>query len=249
MNSPGQRAGAGQPGELDDRPGRPPDPDQRHGLGTGRRQRAGRPRRRGAGAADPRPGDHRPAGQVRGLPHPRARGGVPEPGAAARDDRGYRREQDVVTLFSCVGHIQISAHGERTAQAIVDTMCHYLVGSGRLRRHGECVLVIPPENAETFVREGWTQGRHRRGRLPGHHPHGGGGQARRRIAERRDHGPARRRRHGRGRDDDGRHRGQPRPGPRRDRRRSGRRVHLRPAPVRRRFRRAGGHAGAPIRRR
>ncbi len=69
--------------------------------------------------------------------------------------QGFAPEQDVVTLFSVVGHIQISAHGERTPEATVDTICHYLVGSGRLRRHGECVLVVPPENAELFVRAGW----------------------------------------------------------------------------------------------
>jgi len=70
---------------------------------------------------------------------------------------GFRPEQDVVTLFGCVGHIQISAHAESTAQATVDTICHYLVGSGRLRTSGECVLVVPPENAAVFVRDGWTK--------------------------------------------------------------------------------------------
>jgi hypothetical protein len=70
---------------------------------------------------------------------------------------GFAPEQDVVTLFGCVGHIQISAHAERTAAATVDTICHYLVGSGRLRTRGECVILIPPENAAVFVRDGWTK--------------------------------------------------------------------------------------------
>jgi len=70
---------------------------------------------------------------------------------------GFAPEQNVVTLFSVVGHIQISAHAERTAAEIADTMAYYLVGSGRLRKHGECVLVIPPENAEIFVRDGWSK--------------------------------------------------------------------------------------------
>ena len=70
---------------------------------------------------------------------------------------GFAPEQDVVTLFSVVGHLQISAHAERTAEEIVDTIAYYLVGSGRLRKGGECVLVIPPENAEIFVRDGWTK--------------------------------------------------------------------------------------------
>jgi len=70
---------------------------------------------------------------------------------------GFAPEQNVITLFSVVGHLQISAHAERTAEAIVDTIAYYLVGSGRLRKGGECVLVIPPENAEIFVRDGWSK--------------------------------------------------------------------------------------------
>jgi hypothetical protein len=68
---------------------------------------------------------------------------------------GYAPEQDVVSLFSVVGHLQISAHAESTAREIIDTICFYLVGSGRLTRAGDFVLVIPPENAEKFVRDGF----------------------------------------------------------------------------------------------
>jgi hypothetical protein len=72
-------------------------------------------------------------------------------------DRGYAASDSVVTVFATVGHIQISAHSEPTAQAIVDTLCHYLVGTGRLGRTGFCVVVVPPENAEIFVRDGWSK--------------------------------------------------------------------------------------------
>jgi hypothetical protein len=68
---------------------------------------------------------------------------------------GYAPEQSVVSLFSVGGHLQISAHAERTPGEIIDTICYYLVGSGRLTQRGDCVLVIPPENAEKFVRDGW----------------------------------------------------------------------------------------------
>jgi hypothetical protein len=70
---------------------------------------------------------------------------------------GFSPEQNAVSLFSVVGHIQISAHAESTASEIIDTICFYLVGSGRLTRAGDCVLVIPPENAERFVRDGFSK--------------------------------------------------------------------------------------------
>jgi hypothetical protein len=70
---------------------------------------------------------------------------------------GLAPEQNAVSLFSVVGHLQISAHAESTAREIIDTICFYLVGSGRLTRAGDCVLVIPPENAEKFVRDGFSK--------------------------------------------------------------------------------------------
>jgi hypothetical protein len=70
---------------------------------------------------------------------------------------GFAPEQNVISVFSVVGHLQISAHAERTAGEIIDTICYYLVGSGRLKRVGDCVLVIPPENAEKFVRDGFSK--------------------------------------------------------------------------------------------
>lgn len=70
---------------------------------------------------------------------------------------GFAPERNVVTVFSVVSHVQISAHAERTAGEIIDTICYYLGNSGRLARTGDCVLVIPPENAEKFVRDGFSK--------------------------------------------------------------------------------------------
>jgi hypothetical protein len=71
---------------------------------------------------------------------------------------GYAPEQSVVTAFGTLGHAQYSVHHEATAQEIVDTLSHYLVHSGRLTRRGGCIaVVIPPENAEIFVRDGWSK--------------------------------------------------------------------------------------------
>jgi hypothetical protein len=70
---------------------------------------------------------------------------------------GFEPGQDVVTLFATAGHVQISAHAEPTADAIAETLSHYLVGSGRLTQRGFCLLAIPPEVARILVRDGWSK--------------------------------------------------------------------------------------------
>ncbi len=72
-------------------------------------------------------------------------------------ERGFAPGDDVVTVFATSGHLQISVHAEPTAEDITKTLCHYLVGTGRLARWGWCVLLIPPENADIFVRDGWSK--------------------------------------------------------------------------------------------
>ena len=71
-------------------------------------------------------------------------------------ERGFAPEQSVVTVFPTSGHIQISAHEDHSAEAIVNTIAHYLVGAGKLAK-SFCVLALPPECAEHFVRDGWTK--------------------------------------------------------------------------------------------
>lgn len=70
-------------------------------------------------------------------------------------ERGHAAGDNVVTVFATNGHLQLSIHHEPTAEAIVDTICHNLVG--RYNRAGFLVLVVPPENAEIFVRDGWSK--------------------------------------------------------------------------------------------
>jgi hypothetical protein len=72
-------------------------------------------------------------------------------------DRGFRADQSVVTVFATAGHIQMSVHSEHTGDEVVATLCHYLVGTGRLSRGGYCVIVLPPETAAIFVRDGWSK--------------------------------------------------------------------------------------------
>lgn len=75
---------------------------------------------------------------------------------------GHDPTDDVVTVLATAGHLQMSIHGESDAQQVLDTICHHLVGAGRLTRSGWILLVIPPENAEVFVRDGWDKSRIRR---------------------------------------------------------------------------------------
>ena len=74
-------------------------------------------------------------------------------------ERGYPREQSAVSVFGTWGHVQISAHEEHSAEAIVDTIAHYLVGSGKFTAAPKdfCVVVIPPENAAYIARDGWSK--------------------------------------------------------------------------------------------
>ncbi len=72
-------------------------------------------------------------------------------------ERGFSADQSVVTVFATAGHLQLSIHHEPTARDVVATLCHYIVGGGRFNRGGFCTLVIPPETADIFVRDGWTK--------------------------------------------------------------------------------------------
>ncbi len=73
-------------------------------------------------------------------------------------ENGFEPDDDVVTVFASVGHTQYGVHGESSAQEVADSLAHYLGSSGRLGRWGQfCVLVIPPENADLFVRDGWSK--------------------------------------------------------------------------------------------
>ncbi|HVM65101.1 MAG TPA: hypothetical protein VMU14_09595 [Acidimicrobiales bacterium] len=72
-------------------------------------------------------------------------------------ERGFAPDQSVVTVFGTGGHVQWSVHHEATAEEVIGTLAHYMVHSGQLRRAGFCVVVLPPETAEVFVRDGWAK--------------------------------------------------------------------------------------------
>ncbi len=69
---------------------------------------------------------------------------------------GFEPGESVVTVFPTSGHIQISTHENHGAEAIVDTIAHYLVAGGKLAK-SFVVVLLPPECVEHFVRDGWSK--------------------------------------------------------------------------------------------
>jgi hypothetical protein len=71
--------------------------------------------------------------------------------------RGFARDDSVVTVFSLIGHIMLSNHFEKTPEEWLDTLAHYLIGAGRLADCGFGILMLPPEAAAMFVAAGWSK--------------------------------------------------------------------------------------------
>src|SRR3954466_2658528 len=69
---------------------------------------------------------------------------------------GYERSDNVVSAFGAASSIPISAHENHGADAIADTIAHYLVHSGKLT-NSYCVIVLPPECARYLVSDGWSK--------------------------------------------------------------------------------------------
>ncbi len=71
--------------------------------------------------------------------------------------RGFDRQASVVTAFTVGNHIMLSNHFEKTPDEWIETLAHYLVGTGRLADDGFGVLMIPPEAAAMFVAADWSK--------------------------------------------------------------------------------------------
>jgi hypothetical protein len=69
---------------------------------------------------------------------------------------GFDATQSVVTVFSTGGHHLFSVHAAPTAEAIVVSLATDLVATGRFLQHW-CLIVLPPESAELFERDGWSK--------------------------------------------------------------------------------------------
>jgi hypothetical protein len=76
-------------------------------------------------------------------------------------ERGFRRDQNVVTVFSAGTGLQVSVHAEQSAEEIADTLAHQLAHLGRHTGHGWMVVVLTPEAARILVLDGWSKARFR----------------------------------------------------------------------------------------
>jgi hypothetical protein len=75
----------------------------------------------------------------------------------AHVEMGFKPTDSTVTLLSGGGYMWTDCHSEKTPEAFIDSMAHYIVGNGRLVPVGYGALLIPPENARNFVNAGWTK--------------------------------------------------------------------------------------------
>ncbi len=72
----------------------------------------------------------------------------------------FQREQSVVTVFASRGHQQISVQAEDHADAIVNTISRYWLGTGRPASPDYeigIVITIPPELMAHIDRDGWSK--------------------------------------------------------------------------------------------
>lgn len=72
-------------------------------------------------------------------------------------EKGFEKEDSTITLMCVAGYKWICAHADQTPDEWIDTMAHYVLGAGALQPTGCAALLLPPENAEIFVKGGWTK--------------------------------------------------------------------------------------------
>ena len=139
----GQRAGAGHPGELDDRAG----------AAAGDPQRRRRPSRRG------RPRDAGPARQGRALLR-RGRGRARR-GSRSRSRAGCRPGASAVTVFAAEGAQGVVDQISRTPGSLARSLARGLrdVGHPKIAPGFDAVLVVVPEHAAVFAEAGWDRAR------------------------------------------------------------------------------------------
>ena len=74
-------------------------------------------------------------------------------------ERGFAADEDVVTLMACTAPYQVADQKSRTARGIANSlaMVAETVWHPKLRLFTDVLLVICPEHAEVFRRDGWSK--------------------------------------------------------------------------------------------
>lgn len=72
-------------------------------------------------------------------------------------ERGFAAEDSTITAMMVSNYHWTCAHSEQTPDEWIDTMAHYIVGTGGLQESGCAILLLPIENAALFARGGWTK--------------------------------------------------------------------------------------------
>jgi hypothetical protein len=86
------------------------------------------------------------------------------PWAPLHVERGFKRDESVVTAVGVSGTIEIVDSESRTGADLAQTFAHSMliagnVGSAGLLGGGEPLVVIPPEHADVFHRDGYSKER------------------------------------------------------------------------------------------
>ncbi|MET0240554.1 MAG: hypothetical protein ABW184_11730 [Sphingobium sp.] len=71
--------------------------------------------------------------------------------------QGFAAEDSVATAFAMGAHLMLTNHFEKTPDEWLNSVAHYLVGAGRLYEGGFGILLMAPEAAKMFVKQGWTK--------------------------------------------------------------------------------------------
>ncbi len=76
--------------------------------------------------------------------------------------RGYTREQSVVTVLGCSGFIEVVDSTSAKPEDLIRTFASSMVFAGSVGQtgivaSGQPLLIMPPEHAEHFHREGWSR--------------------------------------------------------------------------------------------
>jgi hypothetical protein len=70
--------------------------------------------------------------------------------------RGCHPDSTAVTVFQAGGHIQAENYWSEDTESILLTFADLMVANGRYRDDpNQCVLIVCPEHAETFQKDGW----------------------------------------------------------------------------------------------